>query len=266
MSSGMFEGIPDRPDGGEGYEPGVVGFGSNLVERVAGLYIGGTLSGQHEGETRECYAACAGLIGEHLDDAAPGAFNHNLFLDAVFRHAASRIHETDYWTAANSNWLVTPLVQALYDRGFNGFALAVPEAIMPRNPLCWLRGTPETPLKIACLGNGKSNYKTPYIASHVEHCHITAVGIAASDVGREAVSSVITADCASLYGSDARSCEFHILSQGFTFPDYAALCSFFAHGAAAEPTLPPRIAETFFWYGNRLLYPDARGGWQEVPE
>ncbi len=264
VSTGMFEGLPQRQDGGEAYEPGVVGFDSSLVERVAGLYLEGPLAGPHEGRTRDCYAACAGLIGEHLADAMPGAFNHNLFLDAVLKHAASRMHQVSHWTGINSNWLLTPLVQALYERGFNDFALAMPAEIMPHNPLCSLRGTPERLLRIEYLGNGKGHFTAPYVASRVEHCSIIMHDLVASDIGREAVSSVIAADSAARYGSDARSCEFHIHSRRFTLPQDSRLCAFYAHEAPAEQRLPHHLTETFFWYGNRLLYPGADGSWQEV--
>ncbi len=174
MSGAAFEGLPRLAEGGEAYEPGVAGFGRDLIERVTEYYMDEIRRsapmqlGDEAGSFRKHLRA----FGRMLGDVPPEGFNANLFLDAVMSSIDERLCASgseDHLTEIGA--LIDPLVQYLYRKGHNDFVVDFRE--MEKHPLdlgSSLRGTKKRPLRLTSYGN------LLLFGKGASHCALTLYG------------------------------------------------------------------------------------------
>lgn len=268
MSGAAFEGLPRQAEVGGEYEPGVVGFGRDLVERVTEYYMdeirrsAPVQLGDELGFFRKHLRA----FGRMLGDVPPERFNANLFLDAVMSSIDDRLCASgseDHLTEIGA--LIDPLVQYFYRKGHNDFVVDFRE--MEKHPLdlgSSLRGTKKRPLGLTCYGNlllfgkGASNCALAlegdayFCGFLVDSCDIRVSGKAEYAATYATGSTFTFANHKSIYFDDTNrkalpdDCTFYITKELTRAQQY-------------------RIKKGgLFSHGNRVFHQPDEGAWEEL--
>ena len=124
MSSAAFEGLPRTEPGSEGYEPGILGFDPDAVDRLLALLESGDLFHSHVENPWERLAISVSLVGSALGDSP--VKKPDTLIEAVV-HRLSLSAERN---SLETEDLLDPLVQTLYGAGHNNFTLDL-------SPLAW---------------------------------------------------------------------------------------------------------------------------------
>ena len=181
--------------GRQHYEPGDSLYDHPLVDRILDYFLdmenADRLRQRHYEIMVEDAELCEG-------------FDHNRFLDTLVRrislHSVLHSGERDAEPYDKIQYMINPVVKALYSRGFNGFFLDLRDfpSILWMGGL--LEGTPDNPLRLSYLGDVHT------FASGTRHVIISYKG-KANHVGAESyMSELIVSGRTQYAGVGARDC------------------------------------------------------------
>src|SRR3989338_6147639 len=129
VSGAAFDGLADAvwQEEAEAYEPGIAGFGCNLVNSMADFYMSKVEDNESRGSGMPTHRQHLYAFRKMLGDIPPGEFNANLFIDAVLSSILERLSEKSpddslFYLGSLGEFL-DPLVQYLYNQGHNDFTI-----------------------------------------------------------------------------------------------------------------------------------------------
>lgn len=258
MSGAAFEGLPRPAQGslGDDYEPGILGFNPSAVDRLIALWESGDLFHLHIEDPWERLATSVGQISSILGDKPVG--KPDALIEAVI-HRLSLASDLD---RSDTEDLLDPLVQALYEAGHNNFAVDLTPLHWPESCAMYLSGTQERPLVASYAG------KVSRVASCCSSVDLTFhIEGYVQTIGQQSKDSrmVMRARCGSV-GWKAESCEFTLLGRmGSINPYENHGCVFRTDNTElVEVELDDFWEQGFFSRGNTLYVPDGKGSWKEV--
>ena len=252
----------DGLEKGASYKQGDPGYDPALVDEVMNWFLGIKRSDPYivTDGNRDFFVKCVERCTDWLLPEVDGEFEHQNFLDALVRELTVRNAEN--FSLARMDTLFSPLVQALYDLGHNGFSIDVfPLSQIPYRMASYLSGTEDNPLKLSYNGRAWSFGQYP------TYCQLECFG-----------------EVYHMAGNKARDSEVVLHNPPEGMGDLALDTKFFLHGvddiAIPQRIYPPRlelvlkmgssedkitVQNTFFKNRNSIYIPDGNGGWKEVP-
>ena len=250
---------------GEEYSPGGKGFPEQLCLDIAACYLDGSLHSPSLGQndnSLQSFVRGAGLIKSLLEGFKPEEREANSLIDAVLFHAyAQRPAAQEYQHSAYAllDHLLSPLIQALYETGSNGFRVELPPHVILPHAAWFLHGTADDMLRLSIKGSTNWSF-----GKGVDHCSLELEGDAPL-VGNAATGSVFVSS-AGRYAFHCEGCEFHVHAKRFSLAEDPERCSFYLHEGMGEMKVESLLTDGFLQKGNRLLVPDGSGCWTEVRE
>ena len=267
MSGTAFEGLEGAVPAadGESYTGGALTCDPGLVEgcvaKFMALVEGGTyLIPDEEGRGffREIAGTCTERLRPHVDEG----FGHQAFLDAL---VAKLEREATPFHVARLDTLISPVLQALYSLGRNGFDIDLTSLPgLPYRMLTFLEGTKDNPLRIAYRGG-----RVRHFGEMLSHCSVAASAVVEDYAAKGARHCEMTFGEGDFgVGFEAESCTFHVRSAS-SVPERAYSCTYYlADGIPDDPVAtwwPGRLDYFgFFRRDNTLFVPDGDGGWKET--
>lgn len=262
LDAGLEAGIsPDRESYASGSQPcdpalveGCISDPMDLLEK--GWYLSPTDDDEGLEFFRKIVGTCTARLRPHVDKG----FGHQAFLDTL---VAKLEREATPFHVARLDTLFSPVLQALYSLGRNGFDIDLTS--LPGRPfrmLTFLEGKPENPLRLCYRGGPVFNF-----GERLSYCSVEAAVVVDNRAGKMARNcdmsffwSVRSA------GLDAYSSTFHVRSVS-SVPERADNCAYYLAEGIPDDDMatwwPGRLDYfSFFKRGNSLYVPDGEERWK----
>ncbi len=252
----------------EPYVPGTTGFHKNLVDRIVRQHEDGTISSLYWQGATKGHRMCSDRFIELIEPEITPDFDANRFLDEVITALTLRPVVDPSVHFQSLNPFCSPLLQALYDFGYNDFLMQMPSPECDTLDMAmYLEGSRDRPLTV--VYSGRVGQKFGY---RCKNCELTLRG-SATQVGRDStdctfVSYAVPTFESLDYGSDASSCEFEIHSERYGLGLHLRNSIVSLQSVPEPDSLYEPISglswRTFFHKGNELFIPDGKDGWDQL--
>ena len=264
----IFEGLPEhRSQTYEAYQPGSLGYDPQLVERLRDWFPG--ISNLNFKSPKYTVLDELAYLAHELGPGNFPALKPNAFLDALM---ALVIPEADNHHLRTFYCLTDPILQTLYDVGYNNFVLNIGKP--DRSPwIGWeLMGTERRPLTLKITGDVDT------LGSLSQHCDFEVIGDIQS-TGFKAkhctfrLRGLVEELDLKARNSEVIDCTYYIESPepleqlcNTIYPKWKLPqgCAFYVGSEIRQKTLSRFKNKLFFKYKNGLYIPDGNEGWLRV--
>ncbi len=248
---------------GASYKAGEGAYDPALVDDIIKEFLGMTPQDRYlvPTDNRDFFEQCVERSTRTIQPEVDGDFDSQGFLDALVKELTVR--EAGTFHLCRMDTLFSPLLQALYGLGYNGFCLDVLH--LPATPyrmMTYVSGTEDNPLRATYTG------AVWRFGEYVSHCSLECVGEVQDMAGQKAEHSEFLLHVApEEMGDSAKNSLFCLsgvdkltISQtlDYLYPPRIQLI-LKSGGSFTEAT----TERHFFTKGNRLCIPDGNG-WKEV--
>lgn len=246
------------------YKPGEGAYDPALVDDIIKEFLGMTPKDRYLVPTwddGEFFERCVEGFTRKLQPGAGGDFDSQSFLDALVRELTVR--EAGIFHLSRMDTMFSPLLQALYRIGYNGFCLdALHLPVRPFRMMTSLSGTADNPLRAAYNG------AVWCFGEYASHCSLECVGEVQYMAGQKAEHSELLLHVPpEEMGDSAEDTAFFLPGvDEVTLPqilDYIYPPRIQVIIKKGELVTEATIERHFFTKGNNIYIPDGNG-WRGV--